>query len=126
MWIPVPEHAGQLQSMQLFNGSQWHNAGRWFVHDSVASSEFTLIQACGDQTLQTVMSGQGSIIQFIGAASPDPVTGGSVTMKYANLGASTMTLAIYDALGNEVARPVDNVYQAAGAWQVTADVSKLP
>jgi hypothetical protein len=47
-------------------------------------------------------------------------------MKYANLGAATMTLAIYDELGNEVARPLNNVFQSAGAWQVTADVSKLP
>jgi hypothetical protein len=115
-----------LQSMQLFTGANGTTPVAACVSDTVTSENFTLLTACGDSTLRAVMDGQGGNIQFIGAASPDPVTGGSVTMKYANLGAATMSLAIYDALGNEVSRPVNNVYQGAGAWQVTADVSKLP
>ncbi len=115
----------QLQSMQLFTGANGTTPVGGCISDSVASSDYTLILACGDETLRDVMEG-GTNLSFIGAASPDPVTGGTVTMKFANLGASTLTLAIYDALGNEVARPVNNVYQSAGVWQVTADVSKLP
>jgi hypothetical protein len=115
----------QLQSMQLFTGANGTTPVGGCVSPSVTSSDYTLILACGDETLRDVMEG-GTNLSFIGAASPDPVTGGTVTMKFANLGASTLTLAIYDALGNEVARPVNNVYQSAGVWQVTADVSKLP
>jgi hypothetical protein len=115
-----------LDTIQLFTGANGTTPTEACVGTSVQSQDFTLLTACGDSTLRAVMDGQGGNIQFIGAASPDPVTGGSVTMKFANLGAATMTLAIYDALGNEVSRPVNNVYQSAGAWQVTADVSKLP
>jgi len=115
-----------LSSMQLFTGPSGSTPVGACIGNTVSSQDFSLILACGDSTLRTVMNGQGGNISFIGAATPDPVTSGNVTMKYANLGAATMTLAIYDALGNEVARPVNNVYQSAGAWQVTADVSKLP
>ena len=110
--------------MQLFTGTNIPVGA--CIGDSVTSQDFSLILSCGDSTLRDVMNGEGGNIQFIGAATPDPVTSGTVTMKYANLGASTMNLAIYDELGNEVARPVNNVYQDAGAWQVTTDVSKLP
>ncbi len=115
-----------LQSMQLFTGPSGSTPVGACIGNTVSSQDFSLILACGDSTLRTVMNGQGGNISFIGAATPDPVTSGNVTMKYANLGAATMTLAIYDELGNKVARPVNNVYQSAGAWQVTADVSKLP
>ena len=116
-----------LQSLQLYTGGAGSTTlvGAC-VDNSVQSQNFSLILACGDSTLRDVMNGKGSNIQFIAPATPDPVTGGSVTMKYANLGAASLTLAIYDALGNEVARPVDNVFHNAGSWQVTADVSKLP
>ncbi len=116
----------QLQSMQLFTGASGSTPVGACIGNTVSGTDFTLLLACGDSTLRTVMRGRGGNISFIGAATPDPVTSGNVTVKYANLGAATMTLAIYDELGNEVARPVNNVFQNAGAWQVTADVSKLP
>jgi hypothetical protein len=116
-----------LQSLQLYTGGVGSTTPvESCVDTAVQSQNFSLVLACGDSTLRDVMNGKGSIIQFIAPATPDPVAGGSVTMKYANNGAANLTLAIYDALGNEVARPVNNVFHNAGSWQVTTDVSKLP
>ncbi len=115
-----------LQPLQLFTGPNGDQAVGACINNDVQSQDFTLIEACGDTTLRAVLDGHGSIISFVGPATPDPVSDGHVTMKYTNRGAATLTLAIYDALGNEVSRPVNNLYQEAGTWQVTTDVSKLP
>ncbi len=112
-----------LQPIELLVGGNTVGA---CVGTDTSSQAFSLVLQCGDSTLRAIMDGQGGNINFIGAPTPDPVTGGSVTVKYANRGGSTIQLSIYDELGNEVIRPVDNVYQEAGAWQVTTDVSHLP
>jgi hypothetical protein len=72
------------------------------------------------------MSGKGNLINVVNPATPDPVTGGHVTFSYENRGATNITLSILDVLGQEVMRPIDNVYHEAGAWQTTSDVSNLP
>jgi len=95
------------------------------IATAFSSDSMSLVLACGDQTLRDVMNGV-AIGPFIGPATPDPVTGGNVTFKYSNNGAMSLSLAVYDELGNVVAQPVNNVYHEAGSWQVTTDVSKLP
>jgi len=91
----------------------------------VRDSNFSLILECGDPTLRGFMQGKG-IIEFVRAATPDPVTGSNVTFNYANQTATNLTLAIYDVLGQEVSRPVDKVYHEAGSWQVSCNVARLP
>ncbi|HEY3876503.1 MAG TPA: T9SS type A sorting domain-containing protein, partial [Candidatus Kapabacteria bacterium] len=71
------------------------------------------------------MNGEGNLINFIGSATPDPVSSGNVTIKYQNNVSMNLTLSIYDQLGNEVMRPIDNIPHGAGAWQVACDVSKF-
>ena len=114
-----------LQSIQLYTGANANNPVGTCIDTAVTSSGFSLILRCGDSTLRGIMGGQG-IISFIQPATPDPVTGNVVTFRYANFGETNITLAIYDALGREVARPVDNLNHDAGAWQVSYNVSKLP
>ena len=91
---------------------------------SAVNGEFNAQLLCGDSTLRKVMNGAKEI-DFIRAATPDPVVGSSVTIGYANRNDAVITLAIYDALGKEVARPVDRLHQSAGAWDVPCDVSNL-
>lgn len=114
-----------LQSIQLYSGANGSSPVGSCIDTAVTSTGFSLILRCGDGTLRGIMSGAG-IISFIQPATPDPVTGSTVTFRYANRGETNITLAIYDLLGREVARPVDNVNHDAGAWQVSYDVSKLP
>ncbi|HZK75353.1 MAG TPA: hypothetical protein VFD13_00445 [Candidatus Kapabacteria bacterium] len=114
-----------LQSIQLYSGANSSTPVGSCIDTAVTSSGFALIIRCGDGTLRGIMSGQG-IINFTQPATPDPVRGSTVTFHYANRGETNITLAIYDLLGREVARPVDNVNHDAGAWQVSYDVSKLP
>ncbi|MFI5201374.1 MAG: choice-of-anchor D domain-containing protein [Candidatus Kapaibacterium sp.] len=91
----------------------------------VQDSNFSLILQCGDPTLRGFMQGKG-IIEFIRAATPDPVTGSEVNFNYSNRAPANITLAIYNVLGQEVARPVDNIPHEAGSWQVSCNVAKLP
>ena len=114
-----------LQSIQLYTGASASTPVGTCIDTAVTSSGFSLILRCGDATLRGLMNGQG-VIDFIQPATPDPVTGSTVTFRYANRGETNITLAIYDILGHEVARPIDNVNHEAGAWQVSYDVSKLP
>lgn len=95
------------------------------VTTSTSGGSMSLILQCGDSTLRLLMSGQGNLINLVNPATPDPVTGGHVTFSYANRGATNITLSIFDVLGKEVMRPIDNVYHDAGSWQTTTDVSTL-
>jgi|GEM_PF-954524 len=113
-----------LASVQLFTGPNGSTAVGSCIDTATSSGGFSLILRCGDSTLRGVMNGQG-VISFIRPATPDPVTGSTVTFEYANRGETNITLAIFDVLGHEVARPVDNVNHDAGAWQVSYDASKL-
>ncbi len=114
-----------LQSVLLDTGASGSFVPVSCIATAQSSDSMSLVLACGDQTLRDVMNGV-AIGPVIGPATPDPVTGGNVTFKYSNRGAMSLSLAVYDELGNVVAQPVNNVYHEAGSWQVTADVSKLP
>ena len=56
-------------------------------------------------------------------AFPNPATN-QATLRFAVTGSQAATLAIYDALGREVARPVDG--QVSGAVEASFDASALP
>ncbi len=114
-----------LQSIQLFTGANAQTPIGSCIDTATQSGNFALILRCGDSTLQSVMA-TGAAPLVILPATPDPVTGPSVTFKYATEGEKTMTLAVYDLLGHEVARPVDHVPQDAGAWQVSCNTAGLP
>jgi hypothetical protein len=112
--------AVKLESLELTsNGAPVSGC----VSPQVQSGNFDLILRCGDETMRKVMAGQP--IGFIKPATPDPVTGGSITFEYGNRIETNITLAIYDALGKEVARPVNNIHHDAGAWQIATNVSSL-
>ncbi len=95
------------------------------ISPTSVSGNFTASLLCGNKTLRAVMNG-ATEIDIVKPATPDPVTGGTVTFSYANRGEGTLTLAVYDVLGNQVALPMDRVHQGAGSWQVACDVSNLP
>jgi hypothetical protein len=92
----------------------------------VQDSTFNLLLRCGDSTMRLVMQGKGGLVNFIKPATPDPATGSSVSIGYANRAETDLTLVIYDALGREVARPVNGIHHEVGAWEVRCDVSRLP
>ncbi len=119
------ETAVTLDSLQLFTGVGATTPLGSCVATVTQSSDFSLVLRCGDSTLKSVML-SGAVPVYIKPATPDPVTGSSMTFEYATRGEANITLAIYDVLGHEVATPVDNVPQDAGTWQVRYDASKLP
>jgi len=63
---------------------------------------------------------------FTLAATPNPVTGSEITFSGANGNAANLTLTVYDVLGREVGRPINNKYHEAGEWESSFDISKLP
>jgi hypothetical protein len=115
-----------LDSIELLSGdSNGYTQVSGCVTTLASGGSFSLIYQCGDQTIRDFMNGQSTFI-FLQPATPDPITGNAVTLRYANRGETNITISIYDVLGHEVMRPVDNVRHAAGAWEVMADVGKLP
>ncbi len=95
------------------------------INPMIADSTFSLIMQCGNATVRGLMQGKG-IIGFVRPAIPDPVSGSNVTFTYTNEVAANLTLTIYDVLGREVARPIDNLRHEAGSWQISYNVAKLP
>jgi hypothetical protein len=113
----------QLVSTDLVDGTGKLVSG--CVTPTSISGDFTAALICGDSTLRKVMNGIKEL-DVSRPASPDPVTGNKVTISFSNRGESTLTLAIFDALGKEVARPIDGAHQTAGVWAIPCDVSSLP
>ena len=114
-----------LDTMQLYTGDNGTTPVGGCVTPVVQSGNFNLILRCGDATMSLVMAGKGDQVGFIKPATPNPVSGGTVTFQYANKMETNLTLSIYDALGKEVLRPIDNVRHDAGAWQISTDVTNL-
>lgn len=112
----------QLTSTELIDDKG--NTVSGCVTAASISGDFNAQLLCGDSTMRKVMNGAKEI-DFVRPATPDPVVGNTVTISYANRGEAELTLAIFDALGKEVSRPIDHVRQGAGAWQVPCDVSHL-
>ncbi len=113
--------------VQLVSITPYTNAGNTLgscVQTSVQSGTMNLILRCGDATMRAVMSNQP--FSFVRPVTPNPVTGGHITFDYQNRGAMNLTLAIYDVLGKEVSRPIDNIRHDAGEWMTTVDVSNMP
>ncbi|HEX5317047.1 MAG TPA: T9SS type A sorting domain-containing protein [Candidatus Kapabacteria bacterium] len=110
-----------LDSLEFFSDGSTSGC----ITPVIEDSNFSLILECGDPTLRGFMQGKG-IVEYIRDASPNPVTGSTVTFNYGNQTATNLTLTIYDVLGHAVARPVDNIYHEAGSWQVSCNVARLP
>jgi hypothetical protein len=117
-----------LESMQLFTDDGQGNlipVETGCVSTSVASSDFTLVYLCGDTTLQQLMNGNTTFLQIMSPATPNPATS-NVTFHYGAKVEQPISISIFDALGNQVARVMDNVDQQAGQYEVSYNVSSLP
>jgi hypothetical protein len=64
---------------------------------------------------------------FAEPAHPNPVTGAGhvVTLGYVTRVEGPISLIVYDILGNEVARVVDNIRHEPGSYEVNFDVARL-
>jgi hypothetical protein len=117
-----------LNSMELFADDGQGNfipveAG--CVSTSVQSTDFTLVYQCGDSTLQQMMNGNKTFLQVVRPATPNPAAD-HVTFHYLTSVEQPVSLTIFDLLGNEIKRVMTHVDQAAGAYDVSYDVSSLP
>jgi hypothetical protein len=91
-------------------------------------SNFTLVYECGDSTLQKFMNGENVALMAY-PVNPNPAgsTGGSVlSFKYAARVDGSISLIIYDELGKEVARVIDNRQMPAGTFEVRYNSAELP
>ena len=111
-----------LASMTLLKDGAPPTSG--CVATQVTGGNFNIILHCGNQILMDYMNGNTNFL-FAQPATPNPATGGHITISYANREETHLTLAFTDELGHEVMRPMDNVDHESGSWQITCDVSKL-
>ena len=90
-------------------------------------STFGLDYACGDSSLQKFMN-SGTVFQAF-PVTPNPAGngGGSVlNFTYASRTEGVISLVLYDELGKEVARVIDEQNLPAGSYGVRYDISRLP
>ncbi|MDP4236363.1 MAG: T9SS type A sorting domain-containing protein [Bacteroidota bacterium] len=129
-FMPSVPKAGSVTDVAL-SASNFINSSKQPVPNCTAvqrlDSAFTLIYACGDSTLQKFMNGQNVALKAL-PVNPNPVgssTGNVLSFKYAARSAGVISLAIYDELGKEVARPIDNQDLPAGSFEVRYNTSRL-
>jgi len=96
------------------------------VATTPVSGDFGLVFACGDTTIKNLLAGD-KFAGFAEPAHPNPVTGTNRTILfgYVTRVEGPISLVVYDVLGNEVARVVNNVRHAPGVYEVPFDVSRL-
>ncbi|MEI8134482.1 MAG: IgGFc-binding protein [bacterium] len=89
-------------------------------------STFSLVYLCGDSTLQRWMNGQIPIRAYPVSPNPAGNSAGSVLdFKYTSRIIGNVSLSIYDELGREVAKVLNDQYIPAGTYEVRFDGSKL-
>jgi len=89
-------------------------------------SNFALAFLCGDSTLQKFMN--GAVIFSAFPVNPNPVgstAGSSVKFTYASKVDGEVSLSIYDELGKEVARVMNNQSMPAGKYEVRYNTTGL-
>ncbi len=96
------------------------------VASATKSGDFGLVFACGDTTIYNNLIGN-KFAGFAEPAHPNPVSGANhiVTFGYVTRVEAPISLMVYDVLGNEVARVVNNIVHAPGRYEVSFDVSHL-
>jgi hypothetical protein len=96
------------------------------VASTPKSGDFGLVFACGDSTIVNQLNGK-KFAGFAEPAHPNPVTGAGhvVTLGYVTRVEGPISLIVYDILGNEVARVVDNIRHEPGSYEVNFDVARL-
>ncbi len=114
-----------LTSTDYFNGSsQPISPCVTFAH---LDSNFSLIFLCGDSTLQKFMRGEKIFSAF--PVNPNPLgsaNGGVIKFTYASRIDGAVSLSIYDELGKEVGRVMNNQSIAAGTYEVRYNALGLP
>jgi hypothetical protein len=89
-------------------------------------SSFSLIYLCGDSTLQNFMKGVIPMRAY--PVNPNPAGGASsniLDFKYSASQSGEVTLEIFDELGRQVARVIDNQNLPAGTYEVHYNSSGL-
>jgi len=107
------------------------NSNKDTVHTCLVTTHIdtsiTIIYKCGDSTLFKFMNG-GQISFGIAPATPNPITAANrtETLRYQLRREGSVSVAIFDELGNQVAAIEDNVHHPAGSFEVYYDTGKLP
>jgi hypothetical protein len=94
---------------------------------SQQGTQFALIYECGDSALAYYLK-NGTPPSMIKPVNPNPVSassGGIVNFQYATKHEGIVSIIIYDELGKEAARVVNNQYHPAGTYEVRYDASGL-
>jgi hypothetical protein len=94
---------------------------------SLKGTQFSLVYTCGDSILANYLK-NGSTPSMIKPANPNPVSGISgsiVSFEYATKHEGVVSLILYDALGRELARIVDNQLHPAGSYEARFDAKGL-
>lgn len=113
----------KMVSVQVFDAAGNDYAS--CIGSAVQGGTFTLIYQCGDKTLQDLMSGSGRFAD-IAPPVPNPAqTGSIVSFKYGTRVESPVSIVIYDILGNEVDRVIDNINHPAGNYEVKYSTKNL-
>jgi hypothetical protein len=89
-------------------------------------SNFSLIYECGDTTLQRFLNGKYPMRAF--PVNPNPAgaaQGDVLSFKYSAAVAGTISLSIYDELGKEVTRIINNQSMPAGTYELKYSVKGL-
>lgn len=90
-------------------------------------TSITVIYQCGDSTLFKFMNG-GGVSFGIEPAVPNPVTNEhrSATLRYMLRHEASVSLSIFDPLGNRIEVLEDNIHHPAGSFEVYYDTKALP
>ena len=95
-----------------------------YVSSVVESSSFILDPLCGNTTLQNFLQTGQITTTSIQEVHPNPVRG-KATINYTVNSSSSITIGIYDLLGNEVRRLVDQQLQHAGVYSIVLESDGL-
>jgi len=95
-----------------------------YITTAQKSGTFDFQANCGDKTIQNNLSGKPLVLS-IARIEPNPVHAKALINYQVNQASTSVKLAVFDALGNEVARLVNGEPRSVGSYSATFDGARL-
>jgi hypothetical protein len=100
------------------------NASLCYISSTPVNGAFNFVARCGDNTVKDLLSGR-NLVLTIGKTEPNPFHTTTTIQYDVRQPLANVTLGIFDALGNEVARLVDNKMVPAGHYSAKFDGARI-
>lgn len=119
----------RMESDIIVSNAAWidsSGADICYIPTDYVPAKYVFDPLCGDNALQSWLDGKTMKEIAFGSIAPNPVKSDAEISFDVNLGDASISLSVYDVLGNEVVKIIDREAMKPGSHKARIDASTLP